>query len=125
MTFNSIQTETLFYLQSTPTKDKLLSHKHSFCLSGLCPLCVEYVTNSVYLQELTFDRVKLKKKNKNKKRKLKNCKFCRKGRGESKFAKTLGQSKLLKNQLTTALLKAYLWFTTDIPAKNKQLAGSS
>ena len=40
-------------------------------------MCVEYVINSVYLQELTFDRVKLKKKNKNKKRKLKNCKFCR------------------------------------------------
>ena len=47
------------------------------------------------------------------------------GRGESKFAKTLGQSKLLKNQLTTALLKTYLWFTTDIPAKREKLDVSS
>ena len=86
---------------------------------------MEYVINSVYLQELTFDRVKLKTKNKNKKRKLKKLQVLQGGGGGSKFVKTLGQSKLLKNQLTTALLKAYLWFTTDIPAKNKQLAGSS
>ena len=86
---------------------------------------MEYVTNSVYLQELTFDRVKLKKKKQKQKKEIKKLQVLQGGRGESKFAKTLGQSKLLKNQLTTALLKAYLWFTTDIPEKNEQLPGSS
>ena len=42
------------------------------------------------------------------------------GRG-STFAKTLGRCMFLKNQ-TTTLLKAYLWFATNTPAKNEQLA---
>ena len=58
------------------------------------------------------------------KSKLKN-KFCRGGRGGegrgSTFAKTLGRCMFLKNQ-TTTLLKAYLWFATNTPAKNEQLA---
>ena len=49
------------------------------------------------------------------KSKLKN-KFCRGG-----GAKTLGRCMFLKNQ-TTTLLKAYLWFATNTPAKNEQLA---
>ena len=85
---------------------------------------MEYVINAVSLQELTCDRVKLKKKKKLKKE-IKKLQVLQGGGRGSKFVKTLGQSKFLKNQLTTALLKAYLWFTTDIPAKNKQLAGSS
>ena len=86
---------------------------------------MEYVINSVYLQELTFDRVKLKTKKQKQKKEIKKLQVLQGGGGGSKFVKTLGQSKLLKNQLTTALLKAYLWFTTDIPEKNEQLPGSS
>ena len=39
----------------------------------------------------------------------------------STFAKTLGRCMFLKNQTTTPL-KAYLWFATNTPAKNEQLA---